>query len=1392
MNFKRLHNIFLSFFLLFSTIIWSQESYNEFNFVNIKEGISNLAVSTIIQDHYGFTWIGTSGGGLYKFDGINYKSYKYKINDSTSLNSSLLYASYLDKENRLWFGTEEGLNLYNRDLDRFTRFSLKKSIGQNNDVNISVSSICSDKAGNIFIGTFEQGLFILDIDTHKITKVPNIKNGVANDIININSLKNVNGKIYAGTSLGLKEYDLKNNTLKTSYFNTKDGAKSLTNPIQSLVIDNDNAIWAGTLSEGLFKIELGDIDNGKAAKFHSFEITNKRILSSVSLPNNSLLFGTENDGLFHLDSSGKLIKNYLLDKTDKNSIRSNSIWSLFLDSDNRIWMGYYNRGIGVYDKLYDKFKGLESLPNKSNSLENPSVTGITQDEKGHIWIGMDGGGIDVYDPINKSFKHINKNSNKDFSGLIHSDIQTVFIDSKKNLWAGTWNNGLFILPNGTKKFVNYSSSSFPVSIVSNSIMSFSEDSKGIIWIGTFNHGLMSYNPNTKTFENYNSKAFTDTAIYNSSVRKVLVDKEDNIWVGTTGGLYRVLQNDNMSIEVQSMYFRMSQSPNSKSNANHILCLFEDKIGDIWIGTKGAGLCKYEIKNDEFIWYNQESKLKEEIISSIIGSDDGDIWISSNYGITKFDNKTKKTTNYSTNDGLLSDNFNYNAAFKDSEGMLYFGGYTGLDFFNPQTINTNKALPNLHLTGFKLFNKDIAINDENSPLKKVISETKSIVLDHTQSVFTIEYSGVNYTRPEKNQYAYYLDGLEESWNYVGNLRSATYTNLDQGNYIFKLKSANNDGVWTNEPLELKITILPPWWKTKIALFLYITLFLIGLYLLNKITKERIRERQEIKNERIQRAQEDELHEKKLQFFTNISHEFRTPLTLMINPLTDIIKENRSNLSARDQEKLKTIHKNTDRLYRLINELMDFRKLELNKVKIKAKEIKLLNFTEEIISYFKEEALNRNVHLTVDSDIPDLTVWGDESMLEKIIFNILSNAMKVTPNGGAITIALFSKDDLYKLPLVSKKKKSKAVEIIISDTGPGLEKEQTKRIFERFYQVENLNKTYYGGTGIGLEVVKNFVSLHKGRVKVKSNIGKGTTFKILLPAGKAHLKEDEIISHKEEAVTQKERFILPHTTLKSKDDDTIDAKTKSNTLLIVEDNDELRDYLKNELNEHYKILLASNGREGLDIAKASPPEIIITDVMMPEMDGFKFCKEIKSDIRTSHIPLLMLTAKTRIGDRIEGIGLGADAYMIKPFDLTLLKLRLSQLITSRQLIFDKYFGAISGSEENANATSIDKDFIQKVLTYINDNISDSDLSVEILASELHLSRSQLYRKIKSLTGQTVNEFLRKVRLKRARQILETENSNISEVCYKVGFSSPSYFTKCFKAHFGILPTEIESKK
>lgn len=1385
-SYKRILICFVGCFTMFFSVLYAQDTYNKFEFASIKEGISKVGIYTIIQDDLGFIWLGTNGVGLYRYDGLNYDSFKYNLDDSTSLSSNIVFTSCRDSKDRLWFGTTDGLNLFHPHNERFTKIA-NSEFGVSDHEKIIVRSLKDDGNGNLFVGTMGFGLFILHTDDLSVQRVPN-QQPVASENRNIKAIQiDSSGKVFVGTNSGIREYDRNKNILKPSVFPTLSGSQTLTTDIESLEIDSQQNIWVGTVSDGLYKIKSS---NTSPDRIEHFPISRNLILSLKALPDGTVLCGAENEGLFHLAHSGRILHHYTANKLDKGSILSNSIWSMYLDEEERIWLGHFNKGVSFYDPLSDKFNGLESLFHSSNSLNYESVAAIAEDSAGRLWIGMDGGGIDVYDKEKKQYLHIHTKSNAHYSGLTSDYIEALLFDSHQNLWVGSWDNGIYFLKKGSKHFIHYNVESTQGDLSSNSILSIAEGADGMIWIGTFKHGLHSYDPAKEKFQRYMSAPFLEQGIPDTEIRDICIDDRGRIWLATSGCLFKVERSEVGSYAVVSMWSRLSEVFDKHTNANNILSLYPGKDEVLWIGTRGAGLCKYDLRQDVFTSYQKADGLNQENINSIVADDDGNLWLAGNSGITRFEVTDNKFTPYTVHDGLLSNDFNVNAGYKDREGIIYFGNFMGIDYFNPASIILNKNQTSLHLKGLKLFHETVLPNQNESPLKRVLSQTNRITLTSKQSVFTIEYLGLNYTRPEGVEYAYYLKGYEDSWNYVGNKRSATYTNLDAGDYTFMLKASNNDGVWSESPLTLDITVLPPWYMTFWAFVGYVILLMVGLFLFRRYVKDRIKHKQQIAHERIKRLQEKQLQEKKSQFFTNISHEFRTPLTLIMNPLWDVINDENLVLPDSVKEKHKIIYKNADRLSRLINEILDFRKLELNKVRIKARELDLIAFCLEVSRYFKEEAASRNIDLSIHADVSSLSVWVDESMMEKILFNLLSNAFKVTPDGGTIRMALQKNDELVRLPLVDEKKSVHAVQIVVSDTGSGMQKEELKKIFERYYQIKETNKVYSGGTGIGLDLVQSFIHLHKGRIEVDSEPGKGTNFKILLPQGNGHFSEENLVRTYDGSQNKASRGVIENNKSQVSSDDQSDKKsdTIAHTLLIVEDNAELRNYLKEELKTQYRILTAVNGAEGLEAAKESLPDIILTDVIMPEMDGLVFCKSIKKDMRTSHIPLLMLTAKTSIENRMEGIETGADAYMVKPFDMRLLKIRLSQLIKSRQIIFNKYFSVISDVDKDVQTTSLDKEFIERVLNYIHENMDDPDLNVEALASRLNLSRSQFYRKIKALTNQTASEFLRNIRLQRARQLIESGNDNISEVCYKVGFSSPSYFTKCFKNYFGLLPTEV----
>lgn len=1364
----------LLLFLFMMLDLFSQNKFENFQFLTIKEGISKRAVSSISQDHYGFMWFGTDGAGLYKYDGINYTNYEYDLKKKDGINSNLIYATYIDTSNRLWVGTDEGLCLYNRNLNKFDNIDLKKAFSVDYKNVITVKSIIQDNIGNLLIGTYAHGLFKINLKTLKVTTVQlNLK---LNNSSKINCfVKNKEGLLYIGTDLGLIKYDSRSNKVKTDSWNTQ--KNKITYPIESLYLDANENLWIGTISNGLIKISV----NQKTIQIDTFPISKNKILSVIGVDSHTLMCGTENDGLILINEKGTILHKYLNSKSDSNSLKSNSIWSLYLDKDKRIWLGYYNKGVGVFDKRNNKFNAIESLPNNSNSLQTKSVTGIEKDNNGKLWISMEGGGVDVLDLSTKNFTHINNQESKKYSGLTSNNILTVFIDSKQNIWLGSWNDGIYFLKKGSKTFVNFTSKN-TAGLTSDQIFSFSEDSKGTIWIGSYMKGLHYYDPLKNKFYHCESKPFVANNLNTANIRKVLVDSRNVIWVATLDGLYQVHRNLNATFSVLSMKNVMSKSIKSNKSTNTILSLYESKNKILWIGTAGSGLFSYDGEKNKLAWYTDFPGFNEKLVVAITESSDGAIWISGKTGITKLDLKNRKAINFSIDDGLLSNDFNNNAIFNDKNGDLYFGSYEGVNYFNPNKTTKNTQEPLLYFNDFKLFNRSIQPNESKSPLSKVISETNHITLQYDQSVFTIDYISLNYAYTNTNEYAYYLEGFEKNWNYVGHKRSATYTNLAPGKYIFKVKSAARGGVWNKKPLQLYIEILPPWWRTSWAYFFYFIIVVGTFYVINKYYQNRFKEKQAIKFERDKAIQIEKLNAKKLQFFTNISHEFRTPLTLILNPLADIIKHKSLELPNDVVNKLQVMHKSSDRLSKLINELMDFNKLQFNQVLLQVQKIEVVGFTKDIISYFEEEASSRDITLVFESNTNELYDWLDPKMVEKIIFNIVSNAFKVTADHGFIKVNINALQKEKSFPLTNIDKEIPYFEIAIADTGAGLDKKDIKKIFDRFYQVNNLSKAYYGSTGIGLEVVRGFVELHKGKIEVESELGVGSTFTVAFPLGNDFFTENEIIKD----TFQRGVNINSHLLSIVNDEKTTQLiSEKAHTILIVEDNTDLRNYLKNELRNEYKVLVAENGQKGLEVALEKSPDIIMTDVIMPIMDGLEFCKNIKKDIKTSHIPLLMLSAKAMVQDKLEGIDSGADIYLSKPFDLDILKSSLVQLLTSRQIMFNKFYHGIS-KKTKTKTTTVDNEFIQKMLNYIHENIQESDLSVELLASKVFLSRSQLYRKIKTLTGVSVNEFIRNVRLEKAKELIELGNDNINEISYKVGFAYPAYFTKCFKDKYGHPPT------
>jgi len=1337
-------------------------------FVNTNPDIGNRAITCMTTDTNNHMWIGTYGGGLKRYDGLNVEIYNHDPFSESSISNSTIYDLVYKKNHGLWIATQNGINFFNPNNESFSLFNPASE-------STSVNALCEIENDILVVGTHQKGVYFFNTKNKVFDKIsiPDSidENGLLiNDIV-VDQLK----RVWVGSNYGLFIVD--KNTMKltrASYRFSKNKTPNNTEVI-SLGKDHFGNIWIGTAENGLFKI----LPNGVSSfEVLHYEITKKRIFAVQEYNDSYMILGTENDGLFVVSYDGEVQKQHLKEKESSYGIQSNSVWSIHCDARDRIWLGFYDRGLVKFDPNHFKFKFLQNNTQDNIRPFPLSISSIVKDNRGRMWFSSVDNGVYVYDSFKNEYIHLNDPKNKIAKGLSSLDIPSLFIDSQQNIWIASWYNGLYLLQNGSKNFININTGSKPHKLKSNKVVSFSEDSNGVIWIGTFSGGLHSFDINNKQLVHYDDKQFSDFELDKGNIRKVTVDSYDNVWLGTRKGVFMYNPKTKM---ITSLNEKIQGVIKSLSSDLIVFSIYEDTNNTIWIGTDAYGLLSYAPKEDKITWHGDGNDMRNLSINSITQTYDGSFWLGTERGLIRYDTDTNDYRVFDRSDGLLNNNVNRNS-FYNEQSTLYFGTIGGINFFNPTDIPKNESLPKVTFQKLKISNNEVGIS-KNSPLKKALNQLDTLKLKHNQSSFSIEYMGVSHTRSEKNSYAYMLEGLEEDWKHVGQQRSANYTNIKPGEYVFRLKAANNDGYWTSDPKTIFIKVLSPWWLSWWAKSLYAIVFLWLGYYIYRLFTLRIFEKRKADLERSQRKQNEELNTKKIQFFTNISHEFRTPLTLILNPLESLIKDKHiANLPSEILDKHKIIHRNTKRLKRLIDELMDFRKMQFSELKVQVQEVDLVEIITNITSNFIEEANYRKIDFQIDFEesIPK-KIMVDASMFDKILFNLLSNAFKATSENGKIRVNVSHHSQGLVFPLVDDNNTQSGFEFDIRDTGIGINKKNINKIFNRFYQSEENNEQYYSGTGIGLEVVNKFVDYHKGKIEVESEQGVGTSFKVFIPDTKIQFYENEQLLKSKKLSQFQEK--------KSKDRSEVSAFknieiSKHKTILIVEDNMELREYLKFELKNTYKVFEAPNGKKGLEMAKKNKPDIIIADVMMPEMDGFQMTRLLKSDKSTLNIPIIMLTAKVGESDRIHGIDTGADIYLKKPFSVDLLQTHLRQLIKSKERFYETYFNSL---DLDINATGGNKKILADVITVINENLSKEDLCVQDIANELALSRSKLYRKIKELTGKSANEMIRRMRLEKSKELLAITEMTIGEICYKVGFSSPSYYTKRFKEHTGLIPKE-----
>ncbi len=1331
----------LLFFNLFFIVI--QAEIFRFKHIEVENGLASNTIRSIVQDRNEFIWFGTDNG-LCRFDGTVFKNFKNIPGDTTSIGNNYIYSLFEDSQGVFWVGTDEGVYNYHSRNETFSFFSDRTNNGT--QISSHVSGIAEDKMGNIWFSTTEQGVFCYDKNRRILKQYIQDKddlNSLASNIvlcIYIDKQNTIWASCHNSGAL-LNRYDPVMDRFTAFPVNIiPEMAKEFN--VYSIIEDDKNNLWLGTWNNGICKVEreTGNIES------YLIPETSKGIshIHEITEYEPGILLIGSDDGLSIFNT--ETFESELITVTEfkSSSISSKFIYPIYKDKEGGLWVGTYYGGVNYAPPRKGSMEGY-THSKYINSVGGNIISSFCEDTYGNIWIGSDDGGLSCFNPVKKTFKNYKPEKHK--NSLSYHNIHALCLDENK-LWIGTYSGGLNVLDIHTGKFKHYlSKTDDTLTLYGNSIYSIYKDGDNDIWIGTMN-GISRYNRKGDNF-----RRMIETGI---TTIDIIEDNEKNMWFATWGkGLYRY----NKQTNTWTNYLHHKEDPRSLPH-NQINTLCVDKEGILWIGTDN-GLCFFDKEKEQF------NAVVLDIPSpgiACIKAIDNELWITTINGLINYRLTDGRVRTFFRSDGLQSDQFNPKAGLLSSSGELYLGSINGFNVINPYDMIQNEYTPPVWITNIQLYNKDLPIGTDGILTASTLY-TDKIELSHKDNVLNIEYVALSFSSPSKNKYKYILEGFDKEWNDVGNQRRATYTNLPPGNYTFKVTGTNNDGKASGQMATLDITVHPPIWLTPFAYFIY-ALLIIGisgyvLYIMRKRTEKKHKERmQELRNEK-----EKELHDAKINFFTLIAHEIRTPVSLIIGPL-EKITESSAELPPPIRESLNIIERNSQRLLSLVNQLLDFRKAEEGAFIIRFATYNIYDLLINIYDRFKPMAEHKGITFSCDITDTKLTATVDSEAFTKIISNLLTNALKYAEN----TIRLSSYIENEKLI------------IRVTDNGKGISKEEQKNIFIPFYQIAKDRKP---GTGIGLSLVKLLVDAHHGMIEVESTPHKATSFTVTLPVNQSGILTDQVNSNNSFVVTDKDSHV--HVAAA----DHPEEKKQKVTVLIIEDNLEMKKFLA-ETFLWANPILAENGKAGLEELKKQPVDIIISDVMMPVMDGITFTQELKSNILYSHIPVILLTAKTDTQSKVSGIKAGADAYVEKPFSPKVLQAQVENLLESRRKLHHKFakspffpLNSVAGNEAN-------EVFLSRMNTIIEKNISNIDFTIDMLAEQLSISRSGLFVKIKNLVGMTPNELIQLVRLKKAAELLTSQKYRVNEICYQVGFGDPSYFTKCFQKQFGILPKDIISQK
>ncbi len=1317
--------------------LFASESLS-FEHFNMENGLSQNTITSIIQDDYGFMWFGTKDG-LNRFDGLAFKVYRYVPNDLTSLGSSYILSLCKDADGVLWVGTDMGLYAYDSMNDNFTPLSISTAEGEK--INERVNDIHLDKNNNLWITAGLQGVFMYN-KLEKSLYHYELEDHIYAQCLEIDD----KGKIWVGAlNGGLFFY----NHIQKKFEKLQTKGIDISDCNTNVLLCGDNRMYIGTTELGLLVLTDNDHLTAVENKDKDLNLNTPLIHTLERKSSSEILIGTE-IGLYCYNEISKETTHYYHQISNSRSISDSAIYSICKDRENGIWLGTYFDGINYLPYQFSPF--IQYYPQQDFlSISGERIREMCQDNRGRIWIGSEDNGLSCFDTKTKKIIRYKQKRIGDFPELFN--IHGLACDDKY-LWIGYYNGGIdrYDLLTGETRYMSLSEKIGDK--VNEDVFSlYCSESDHKLWIGTV-RGVYIYDI-TK------DEMVCLHELGNIFVYDIKQDKNGYYWLATLNSGV-ICYHPETKRMVSYVY---NEKDEQSLPSNKVLSVHISSVGDVWFTTEGGGICRYDAENDNFVRFNEKNGLPNGVVYQIVEDSENNFWFGTNNGLVKLNIKTGNVQTYTRNNGLISNQFNYKSGLIDSNGVIYFGTVKGMVAFDPRTFVGNKNKPTVALTSFSIFNEEVKIAP-SSPLKQSINTTESITLQHDQSTFAFEFVVLSFSSPKQNRYAYKMEGLDKDWNLLDRNNRIFYSNLPPGDYVFHLKGANSFGIWSDEEKGIDIHILPPFYLSKAARVCYWLLGIITLCIVYILLRKQFINKHQQQIAAIEQEKEQEAIKTKIDFFTNVTHEIRTPLTLISAPLEYLLED--KDLKEDVRENLMVMQQNTRRLLQLSNQLLDFQRIENKGLK--------LYFTDTNISQILSDTYNRFLptarqhSLDFSINIPADPIWAkvDCEAFVKIISNLFSNAIKYAFAYIKVELKLSDKSDAFLLT--------------VENDGHLIGEALKDKIFEPFYQIKDGEKGYASnGSGLGLPLAKGLAQMHDGSLSYQvSSDGSRNQFILSLP-----LKVDE----KAEAgleqnigISEKEQEDIEKSTVTG----TVPVKVGS-TILLVEDNVDLLELMTKWLSPEYNIIKAVNGLVAIQQLENKDVDLIVSDIMMPELDGLGLLKEVRSNYKFSHIPVIFLTAKNNLNSKIESLDCGADAYIEKPFSFSYLKAQISNLLEKRKEL-KRLFSLYPVDAINAMAfNDTDQKFLSEVNSIIENNIDNPELNVDLLSSELRLSRSTLSRKFKGISELSPNEYIRLYRLKKAAAYLKSGKYRISEIVFLTGFSTSSYFAKCFQKQFGMLPKE-----